>query len=99
MAIKNIESNLRTIKLGIAEGYQVCVTIKKLNTGSYKYITKAMNNTEGNVYYEVTKYEKSGKLIGKTLVDATYYGTTYDNRYFSMPDSITKAILEFHRAL
>lgn len=49
MAMKNIESNLRTIKLGIAEGYQVCVTIKKLNTGSYKYITKAMNNTEGDL--------------------------------------------------
>lgn len=99
MAITNFESNLRTIRLSIREGYPACVTIKKLNTGSYNYITRAMNNPGGNVYYEVFKHTKSGKLIGKTLVDATYHGITYDNRYFSIPDSIAKAILEFHKAI
>ena len=49
MAITNFESNLRTIRLSIREGYPACVTIKKLNTGSYNYITRAMNNPGGNV--------------------------------------------------
>lgn len=99
MALTNFESNLKTIRLSIDEGYQACVVIKRLNTGSYKYITRALNNPGSNVYYEVYKYEKSGKLVGKTLVDASYYGINYDNKYFSIPDSITKTILEFHRAI
>lgn len=99
MALTNFESNLRTIKLSISEGYSTRVVIKKLNTGSYKYIVRALNNPGSNVYYEVYKYDRSGKLIGKTLVDASYNGISYDSRYFSIPDSIAKSILEFHRAI
>lgn len=99
MGTTNFQNSINTIKLAIREGYPINVVVKKLNTGSYKYITKAVNTPGNTVYYEVYKYENSGRLIGKTLVDASYYGIKYDNRYFSIPDSISKVILEFHRAL
>lgn len=99
MGATNFQNSVNTIRLAIKEGYPINVVVKKLNTGSYKYITKAVNIPGNVVYYEVYKYENSGRLVGKALVDVSYYGTSYDNRYFNIPDSISKEILAFHRAV
>lgn len=99
MGATNFENNLRTIRLAVQQGYNMEVQIKKLNTGSYVYFVSAVNTPGMKVYYIVSKYSKTGKNLGKVLVDATNYGISYNNTAFSIPDSISKAILEFNRSL
>ena len=63
------------------------------------YFVSAVNTPGMKIYYIVSKYSKTGKNLGKVLVDATNYGISYNNTAFSIPDSISKAILEFNRSI
>lgn len=99
MGTTNFENNLRTIRLAVQQGYNMEVQIKKLNTGSYLYFVSAVSTPGMKVYYIVSKYSKAGKNLGKVLVDATNYGISCNNTAFSIPDSISKVILEFNRSI
>ena len=99
MRTTNFENNLRTIRLAVQQGYDTEVQIKKLNTGSYVYFVSAVNTPGMKIYYTVSKYSKTGKNLGKVTVDATNYGMSYNNKAFSIPDSIDKVILDFNRSI
>lgn len=77
------------------------VTVNKVNTGSNVYETQAIFCYTYDLRYEVYKTDRNGRNIGRAVI--TRFSTTgceYDKREIGiLPDSVTKAIIEFTKGL
>lgn len=71
-----------------------------INTGRYKYVLTATYNPTNLLSYDIEKYDSNGKSLGHVLGTATTYGVTYQNpKGLSIPDSVAKAILAYHKEI
>lgn len=102
MGITNFESNVRTMLIFMKENMNHgTVTLKTINTGSYKYIILAIYSSEKGLNYAVRKEKTYGKLVEIIEIDrVSIHGLEYrHNSKGSLPDSVVKEITSFHKEI
>lgn len=97
--MNTFQNSLKRLSIAICKGYMISVDIKRLNTGSYKYLAKASYTPGQHLIYEVFKFDMSEKLIANVTVDVSNHEITYNNSELKIPDSISKALREFNREI
>lgn len=94
------KSTIRLINAAILDALDCDNIIKQISTGANIYTVLCRYDIRKGLIYSVHKQAKSGKDLGKVVLDeVSTYGVSYHSETIHIPDSVTKFITQFNKAL